>query len=1840
MVSLGKPLPEGPGHARAIEPMPRTERLNISVSLQYRDPVGMQRFVDQVANPKSPNYRHFLTPEEVGRRFGPTPETLRQVQAYLTQNGIRVNLVGKNGLTILAEATVGQAEAAFQTKLNCFEPSNQYPGLHGRLFCYATSPSVPAYLRPYILDVGGLESFTHPKPLNYVTPTQIQTLYDLAPMLSSGVQGQGRTVAISSWDGYRLANVPHEYSQFGLPAPSGGVGSNITVKTIDGGTGGGNEQGEADLDIQSILAVSPQCNLVIYDGAGGDLINVLTHEANDNIADIISESYGWSIDPNTKLSAHNLHLSMSAQGITYMAASGDSGTTLSYVYPNIEPEVLMVGGTTNLTDVNGNRINETGWSGSGGGWAPTTDPFNTLPSYQAGNGVPTNIPYRLIPDVALNADPGSGYVVYLLGNFYVIGGTSGASPTFAGSLATSEQQLIANGSLPANATGTYRFGRIQDLLYSFNGSSSLFFDVTSGSNGKLPNGSTSQAGPGWDFVTGWGALDFNAFVNQLSVTGLTQFTLSPTSVPGGTNVTATVATATLAPSAGTVITLSGGDGNVTYPATVTIPAGSRSTTFTITTTAVTSVDSEALSASDGTVTKNATLTLNPVAISTFTVAPTSAIGGATFTATVNLTQAASQPSGLVVNLSGGDASISYPSTVTVPQGAQSATFNITSNLTANNDVETLTATLGASTQTASFTLTGLSVSSLTFSPTSLAAGGTTTATVTLSTAAPTGGETVTLSGGDSSISYPSTVSVAANSKTATFTVTTSASAVGASTESLTASLGSSSASGSFTLTGITVSTLSLSPNSVFGGQSSTGTVTLAKAAGSSGVVVALSGGDSSVAYPATVTVPANSKTATFTVTTSVVASSDAETLSATLGSSVVTSVLTVKPAGVVSTLTFSPTSVVGGKTTTGTVKLTGVAGPSGVTVTLSGGDSNVSYPASVNIASGATSGTFTVTATQVSTNVSETLTATIGPSSASGTLTITATSVSGLTMNPTSIFGGQGATGTVTLNGPAGAQGTAVALSGGDSSISFPTSVTVAAGATSATFAITSSVVPVNTTETITATLNSVAKAASLTLKPAGVVSTLTFSPTSIVGGKTSTGTVKLTGGAGPSGVTVTLSGGDSNVSYPATITIASGATSGTFTVTASQVATNTTESITATIGPSSAAASLTITATTVTGLTVSPTSIFGGQGSTGTVTLNGPAGAQGTAVALSGGDTSISYPSSVTVAAGATSATFAITSSTVSVNTSEALTASLNSTKSATLTLKPAGVVSSLTFSPTSIVGGTNSVGTIKLTGPAGPNGVTVTLTGGDSNIAYPATLSIAAGASSATFTVTSTQVTSSAAEALTATIGPSSASATLTVQATTVSSFAISPTSVYGSQSATGTITLNGPAGAQGTTVALSGGDSSVSYPSSVTVAQGATSATFAITTSVVSVNTAEPLTASLNSSTKSATLSLKPAGVVSTLTFAPTTIVGGNSSVGTVKLTGPAGPAGVTVTLSGGDSNISYPSSVSIVAGATSATFTVTSTQLTSSDAEVLTATIGPSSANGTLTVSATAVSSVSLSPTSVFGGQSSTGTITLNGPAGSQGATVTLSGGDSSVSYPSTVTVAAGATSATFSITTSIVAVNTSEVLSAGLNSGSKSATLTVKPAGIVSSMSFSPSSIAAGTNTTGTINLTSAAGPSGVTVTLSGGDANVSYPTSVSIAAGATSATFTLTSSAVSVSTAEPITATIGPSSAKATVTLVPPTLVSLTFSSAYLYDGASGTGTVTLSGPAGPNGITVTILGGDAYVNYPTTVTIAAGASSGTFTIGSSVSTVNRSEQITAKYGGNTKTATITVLKP
>lgn len=513
------------------------DRIEVSISLKPRDPNGLQAFADAVSDPNSSLYRQYMAPDAIGRRFGALQKDVDLVKAFFINGGLKITHVGKTNITISANGTTAQVEKLFGTKI----ASLQHIEKDGTVtFRANTTPlNVPADLVSKIQSVDGIETYTRPLPNGTIlTPTMTRTLLGMATPYSSGWTGAGRKVGISNWDGYNLANVPLFTTAYSLPIPSGGAGSNIHEIAVGGSTlASGAPAKDGDLDIQMVLGTSPLADIYVYTGllSGAGLVGVLSQEVSDNICDIISESYHWNLTVSTAGTAHTHHVTMTAAGITYIAASGDTGTSAGiFDYPYYEPEVLLVGGTVATTDGAGNRVSETSWGlasgfGGGGGWATSStassSSFNVMPSWQVGTGVPlsSTVNKRLAPDVALHASGSNGstvaaYNLYFNLTLTAFSGTSCAAPTFAGGLAQVQQRLYSTGGRGAN-TNKGRLGRIQNRIYAQNGRSDVWFDVTTGlSIGNLPasgggslNGTAANPGTKWDFATGWGVINFDAF---------------------------------------------------------------------------------------------------------------------------------------------------------------------------------------------------------------------------------------------------------------------------------------------------------------------------------------------------------------------------------------------------------------------------------------------------------------------------------------------------------------------------------------------------------------------------------------------------------------------------------------------------------------------------------------------------------------------------------------------------------------------------------------------------------------------------------------------------------------------------------------------------------------------------------------------------------------------------------------------------------------------------------------------------------------------------------------------------------------------------------------------------------------------------------------------------------------------------------------------------------------------------------------------------------------------------------------------------------------------------------
>jgi len=578
----------------------------------------------------------------------------------------------------------------------------------------------------------------------------------------------------------------------------------------------------------------------------------------------------------------------------------------------------------------------------------------------------------------------------------------------------------------------------------------------------------------------------------------------------------------------------------------------------------------------------------------------------------------------------------------------------------------------------------------------------------------------------------------------------------------------------------------------------------------------------------------------------------------------------------------------------------------------------------------------------------------------------------------------------------------------------------------------------------------------------------LTMNPATVTGGNPSTGTVTLNGQAPVGGEQVSLSSSNTAVAtVPTSVTVPAGATTATFPVNTSAVATSTTVTISAS-GSGTQTTSLTVTPTalpTLSSMALSPSSVTGGTPSTGTVTLSGPAPSGGAVVSLSSNNPAVaSVPSSasVTVPAGATTATFPVNTSAVATSTTVTISASYGGTQTTSLTVTPTALptLSSMALTPSSVTGGTPSTGTVTLSGPAPSGGAVVSLSGNNPAVAaVPASgsVTVPAGATTATFPVNTSAVATSTTVTISASYG-GTLTASLTVIPPTLSSLTLSLTSVTGGTSSpTGTVTLNGPAPSGGAAVSLSSNNPAVaSVPSSasVTVPAGATTATFPVNTSAVATSTTVTMSASYGV-TKTASLIVMPP-VVSSLTLSLTSVTGGTSSpTGTVTLNGPAPSGGAVISLSSNNPAVAAvpaSGSVTVLAGATTATFPVNTSAVATSTTVTISASYGGTK-TASLTVIPPVVSSLALNPSSVIGGPlgSSTGTVTLNGPAPSGGAQVTLSSNNSAAAVPASVTVPAGATSATFPVTTSIVVFSTTATISASYNGTTQTANLAVHSA---------------------------------------------------------------------------------------------------------------------------------------------------------------------------------------------
>lgn len=573
----------------------------------------------------------------------------------------------------------------------------------------------------------------------------------------------------------------------------------------------------------------------------------------------------------------------------------------------------------------------------------------------------------------------------------------------------------------------------------------------------------------------------------------------------------------------------------------------------------------------------------------------------------------------------------------------------------------------------------------------------------------------------------------------------------------------------------------------------------------------------------------------------------------------------------------------------------------------------------------------------------------------------------------------------------------------------------------------------------------------------ATTISNLALSPSSVQGGSAAQATVTLSQVATGSGDSVSLSSNSLDAQVPATVIVAPGQSSATFSITTKGVASAETVTISASFAASQKSALLSINPAVLTGVSVTPTPIVGGNQATGSVTISVAAPSSGINVQLSSNLGQASVPSSVLIAGGAKTASFPVKTSGVAVSTSVKLTASLGPNSFSTnLTLLPAGL-QQLTLNPTSVPGGTTSIGTVTLNGDAPFQGLTVKLASSEKTASVPASVTVAGGADSATFAVQTSVVTKSSSAVIKASQSDTTQVALLQIQPAGLMSLSLNQSTVIGGSSSpvVGTVTLTGPAPPAGITLALSSSNTkAATTPSSITVGSGKTSATFTVTALATTSTKSVVIKAISGNSVQSVSLTINPFSIDS-LVLSPPAISGGSIAAGIVSLNAPVGThsAPIAVKLLSSSASVRVPVSVSVLAGSSVAKFSLATSPVGSLQSSTVTAMLGSSSQQATLSVLPPSLASITVNPTTLKGSASAsvTGTVTLTSVAQASGVTVSLSSSNSSaVLPPGSVTVLGGKLSATFKIRCLAVKAKTTATVLAALGAATKSASITVTP----------------------------------------------------------------------------------------------------------------------------------------------------------------------------------------------
>jgi subtilase family serine protease len=506
--------------AQAVGRLSENQVMSLDVVLPLRNQAGLARLLQEIYDPASPSYRHYLAVPEFTAQFGPSQADYDAVVQYAKSNGLTITGGSRDGMDVQVKGSVSAVQTAFHVNIHTY----QHPTENRTFYAPDREPTVNL---PFNLwHISGLDNYSIPHPL-LVKKSDYAKAHGIAadevvshattgsgPSASflgsdmraayyggTALTGAGQNLGLLEYVGTDLADLNtyyknvHQTNKVPIKLISVDGTSTSCVNTQARGNCDDTEQ---TLDMTQALGMAPGLSsLVMYIGSNDTaIISAMT--THSPLPTTIGCSWGWTpVDPST---LNPYFKKMAAQGQTFFAASGDHSTwsTKNEAWPADNAYVVSVGGTDLITSrAAGPWKSETTWADSGGGVSPDKI---AIPSWQKISGVINSsnkgsTTYRNGPDVAANAN----FTFYTcadqtacLANTY--GGTSFAAPMWAGFIALANQQ--------AAAKGKSRVGFLDTTIYPQNVTSTYakdFHDITSGKSGSY------SAVTKYDLVTGWGS---------------------------------------------------------------------------------------------------------------------------------------------------------------------------------------------------------------------------------------------------------------------------------------------------------------------------------------------------------------------------------------------------------------------------------------------------------------------------------------------------------------------------------------------------------------------------------------------------------------------------------------------------------------------------------------------------------------------------------------------------------------------------------------------------------------------------------------------------------------------------------------------------------------------------------------------------------------------------------------------------------------------------------------------------------------------------------------------------------------------------------------------------------------------------------------------------------------------------------------------------------------------------------------------------------------------------------------------------------------------------------------